>query len=70
MRELQSVFSEDYPGLTLRSKELHSEHCDAIQQNPALASTFGVKRTCLLISLQLFHTSDNFAVDIMHNLLE
>lgn len=69
-RELQSVFSEDHPGLILRSKELHSEHIDAIQQNPALASTFGVKRTCLLNSLQLFHTTDNYAVDIMHDLLE
>lgn len=68
--ELQSVFSEDHPGLSLRSKDLHSEHCDAIQQNPALASTFGVKRTCLLNSLQMFHTSDNYAVDIMHDLLE
>ena len=67
--ELQSVFSEDHPGLTLHMKDLHSEHCGAIQQNPALASTFGVKRTCLLNSLQLFHTTDNYAVDIMHNLL-
>lgn len=68
--ELQSVFSEDHPGLTLRSKELHQEPCAAIQQNPALPSTFGVKKTCLLNSLQLFHTSDNCAVDIMHDLLE
>ncbi|KAK0153147.1 hypothetical protein N1851_005164 [Merluccius polli] len=68
--EMQSVFSEDHPGLTLRSKALHSEHCAAIQQNPALASTFGVKKVCPLNSLQLFHTSDNYAVDIMHDLLE
>lgn len=68
--ELQSVFSEDHVGLTLRSKELHYKHCGAIQQNPALASTFGVKRNCLLNSLRLFHISDNYAVDIMHDLLE
>lgn len=68
--EMQSVFSEDHPGLTLRSKALHSEHCAAIQQNPALASTFGVKKTCPLNSLRLFHTTDNYAVDIMHDLLE
>lgn len=69
--ELQSVFSEDHPGLAQRSKDLHSRHCAAIQQNPPLAcSTFGVKRTCLLNSLQLFHTSESHAVDIMHNLLE
>ncbi|XP_026018914.1 uncharacterized protein LOC113019411 [Astatotilapia calliptera] len=68
--ELQSVFSEDHVGLTLRSKELHYKHCGAIQQNPALGSTFGVKRNCLLNSLRLFHISDNYAVDIMHDLLE
>ena len=67
---MQSVFSEDHPGLTLSSKALHSEYCAAIQQNPALASTFGVKKTCPLNSLRLFHTSDNYAVDIMHDLLE
>lgn len=60
--ELQSVFSEDHPGLTLHSKELHREHCAVVQQNPALPSTFGVKKTCLLNSLQLFHTSDNYAI--------
>lgn len=69
-KELQSVFSEDHPGLTLRSKELHQEQCAAIKQKPALPSTFGVKKTCLLNSLQLFHTSDNYAVDIMHDRLE
>lgn len=35
-----------------------------------LASTFGVKKTCLLNTLRFFHTSDNYAVDIMHDLLE
>lgn len=68
--ELQSVFSEDHAGSTLHSKDLHSEHCGAIQLNPALASTFGVKRTCLLNSLHLYHTSDSYALDIMHDLLE
>lgn len=38
----------------------------AIQQNPALVSTIGVKRTSLLNSLQLVHTSDNYAVDIIY----
>ena len=31
--EMQSVFSEDHPGLTLRSKALHSEHCAAVQHS-------------------------------------
>lgn len=42
--EYQSVFSEDHPGLTLRSKDLHVERVCVIQENPALKSTFGVKR--------------------------
>ncbi|XP_037401191.1 uncharacterized protein LOC119265236 [Pygocentrus nattereri] len=68
--ELQSVFCEDHTGLVFRTKELHSEHCNTLLQNPSVASTFGVKRTCLLNSLQFFHVSDNYAVDIMHDLLE
>lgn len=68
--EYQSVFSEDHPGLTLRSKDLHVEHVRVIQENPALKSTFGVKRDCPLNSLQFFHSSNNYAVDIMHDLLE
>lgn len=68
--KLQSVFSEDDPDLILRTKELYSEHCNALAQDPTLLSMFGVKRTCPLNSLQYFHSSDNFAVDIMHDLLE
>lgn len=67
---LQSVFSEDDPDLVLRTKELYSEHCNAVAQNPSLVHSFGVKRTCPLNSLRYFHSSDNFAVDIMHDLLE
>ena len=68
--ELQSVFSEDHPGLSLRSKDLHIEHIRVIQENPALKSTFGVKRDFPLNSSQFFHSSNNCAVDIMHDLLE
>jgi hypothetical protein len=67
---LQSVFSEDDPDLILRTKELYSEHCNAMAQNPTLVHSFGVKRTCPLNALQYFHSSDNYAVDIMHDLLE
>ena len=67
---LQSVFSEDDPDLILRTKELYSEHCNAMAQNPTLVHSFGVKRTCPLNALQYFHSSDNYSVDIMHDLLE
>ncbi|KAG7459332.1 hypothetical protein MATL_G00209530 [Megalops atlanticus] len=69
-KSLQSVLNEDNPDLILRTKELYTEHCNAVAQNPTLVHSFGVKRTCPLIALQFFHCSDNYAVDIMHVLLE
>ncbi len=68
--KLQSVFSEDDPDLIIRTKELYSEHCNALAQDPTLAPLFGLKRSCPLNSLQFFHSSENYAVDIMHDLLE
>ncbi len=68
--KLQSVFSEDDPDLIIRTKELYSEHCNALAQDPTLAPLFGLKRSCPLNSLQFFHSLENCAVDIMHDLLE
>ncbi|XP_007566221.1 uncharacterized protein LOC103147693 [Poecilia formosa] len=68
--ESQSVFTEDEACMVFRTKEMHGEHCAVLQENPLLASIFGVKKTCLLNTLQFFHTSDNYAVDLMHDLLE
>lgn len=68
--ESQSVFTEDHPGLVFRTREIHTEHCAALCENHLLVSTFGVKKTCLLNTLNFFHTSENYAVDIMHDLLE
>ncbi|XP_035987597.1 uncharacterized protein LOC118560568 [Fundulus heteroclitus] len=68
--KLQSVFSEDDPNIILRTKELYSEHCNNMTQNPTLIHSFGVKRECPLNALQYFHCSNNYAVDIMHDLLE
>lgn len=68
--ESQSVFTEDDPGMIFRTREIHAEHCEALQEDPMLVSAFGVKKTCFLNTLHFFHTSDNFAVDIMHDLLE
>ncbi|XP_036392657.1 uncharacterized protein LOC118783083 isoform X1 [Megalops cyprinoides] len=67
---LQFVFNEDNPDLILCTKELYTEHCNAVAQNPTLVHSFGVKRTCPLNALQFFHCSDNYAVNIMHDLLE
>ncbi|KAK0151868.1 hypothetical protein N1851_006762 [Merluccius polli] len=67
---LQSTFSEDDPDLILCTKELYTEHCDTVAQNPTLVHSFGVKRGCPLNALQFFHSLDNYSVDIMHDLLE
>lgn len=57
--------------MVFRTKEIHADHCSALQDNPMLSSTFGVKKKmCLLNILNFFHTSDSYAVDIMHDLLE
>ncbi len=66
----QPVFSDDDPRITLCNKALHAQHCNDLMADPTLPSTFGVKRTCLLNDLQYFHVSDNYTVDIMHDILE
>lgn len=67
--ETQVKFKEDEPGITLRSKELHTEHCQALQ-NDLQPLVYGVKKDCVFNSLSYFHSTENFAVDIMHDLLE
>lgn len=52
--ESQSVFTEDHPGLVFRTREIHTEHCAALCENHLLVSTFGVKKTCLLNTLNFF----------------
>ena len=56
--------------MSFRSKELHVEHCQTMQSNPTLPYVMGVKKYCPLNSLQYFHTTANFSVDIMHDILE
>lgn len=68
--DFQTVFSEDDPKISFRTKQLHVEHCQKMQTNPTLPYVMGVKRSCPLNSLQYFHTSANFSVDIMHDILE
>lgn len=41
-----------------------------METNPRLPYVMGVKRSCILNSLQYFNTCDNFSVDIMHDILE
>lgn len=68
--DFQTEFSEDSSKIVLRTKDMHTAHCQEIACNPSLPYVFGVKRTCLLNSLKYFHTTENFSVDVMHDLLE
>lgn len=54
----------------MSQNETHLRHCEAIQADPMLPHVYGVKRTSLLNSLQYFNISDNFSVDVMHDVLE
>lgn len=67
--DYQTAFCEDEPNVTFRTKT-HLRHCEALQSDPTLHHVCGVKRTCLLNTLQYFNISDNFSVDIMHYILE
>ncbi|KAK0149551.1 hypothetical protein N1851_009707 [Merluccius polli] len=66
----QNVFCEDAESVIFRTKAMHEEHCHTAQTNPQLTHVYGVKRSCLLNSLQYFHTVENYSVDIMHDVLE
>ncbi|KAI7808364.1 hypothetical protein IRJ41_002977 [Triplophysa rosa] len=66
----QSVFCEDNPEVVLRTTEMHDLHCDTLQTDSTLPHVYGVKRVCALNSLKYFNTANNFAVDIMHDILE
>lgn len=68
--DFQTVFCEDEESVILRTKDMHAEHCATIQTNPQLPHVYGVKRSCLLNTLQFFNTANNFSVDIMHDILE
>lgn len=46
---------------------MHVEHCQTMGRIP---SVMGVKKSCLLNSLQYFHRSENCSVYIMHGILE
>ena len=68
--DYQTEFTEDSSKMSFRTKELHVEHCQTMQTNPTLPYVMGVKKSCPLNSLQYFHTTANFSVDIMHDILE
>ncbi|XP_038137605.1 uncharacterized protein LOC119781269 [Cyprinodon tularosa] len=68
--DAQNVFSEDDPKIILRGKEIFQTHCNELQSNPQKLHVCGLKRNSTLNSLQFFHVSQNFSLDIMHDILE
>lgn len=68
--DFQTEFSEDSSKIVLRTKEQHTAHCQEMAYNPSLPYVFGVKRSCILNSLEFFHTTENFSVDVMHDIFE
>ncbi|XP_023199004.1 uncharacterized protein LOC111610276 isoform X1 [Xiphophorus maculatus] len=66
----QTIFSEDHPEVVLRTEDEHAQHCQTVQADPRLPHVYGVKRVCLLNSLQYFNMANNFSVDMMHDILE
>lgn len=62
----QTVFCEDDPEEELS----RCTHSTVKLYKQILPHIYGMKRMCLLSSLQYFNTANNFSVDIMHDILE
>lgn len=68
--DFQTEFSEESSKIVLRTKHTHTAHCQEMAGSQSLPYVFGVKKACLLNSLTYFHTTENFSVDVMHDILE
>lgn len=66
--EAQSSFMEDQ--LKLRTRETYEKAVSQLSDPSYDSSATGIKEACCLHELQYFHASDNWASDIMHDLLE
>lgn len=66
--EFQTKFTGEE--FDLRDRHTHSLHVEEVRNDAAFVANSGVKRDCILNSLQYFHVTSNVAVDIMHDILE
>lgn len=66
----QTVFSENDPPVTLRTKLTNEEHYSCLMENPRENSCFGIKHNGILNTLAYFSVSDNFVFYIMHDILD
>lgn len=54
----------------MRTRAGHDRHCQLVQTDPNLASTYGVKRASILNQSRYFHVVDGLDLDVMHDQLE
>lgn len=54
----------------LRTRVSHNRHCQLVEDDVTLSTTYGVKRTSLLNQSRYFHVVDGLDLDIMHDQLE
>ena len=54
----------------MRTRANHQRHCNHVQDDPTLASTYGVKRVSILNESAFFHVVDGLDLDVMHDQLE
>lgn len=54
----------------LRTRVSHNRHCQLVEDDATLSTTYGVKRTSLLNQSRYFHEADGLDLDIMHDQLE
>ena len=54
----------------LRTRAAHNRHCQLVQTNPNIASTYEVKKASILNQSRFFHVVDGLDLDVMHDQLE
>jgi hypothetical protein len=66
--EANSLFAESQ--LKLRSRDSYNTAVSRVGSASYDQQMTGIKRGCLLNNLQYWHVTENFAVDVMHDILE
>ena len=54
----------------LRTRAAQNRHCQLVQTNPKMASTYGFNRASILNQSRFFHAVDGLDLDVMHDQLE
>ena len=65
---IQSKFRESM--FERKTKEMYSQKIREISKDPSKCITYGIHGPCALNELKFFHTSNNYSLDIMHDIYE